>query len=130
MSWFNYLSRDGSFDDANARYIFPPMRNQIKVSAPYYDIEPNNLLVVKINDDSFYTKVDKNKTKTTDNKQYVVVYQSDPTSNIFKVVKSNIINLRIRRILICRSSTWPSLFKYIIIDWSCIYFIKTFLCHI
>ena len=92
MSWFNYLSRDGSFDDVDATYIYPPIRNQIAISAPYYDIEPNQLLVTKMKDDSFYTKIGTDKTKTTDNKQYVVVYQSDPTSNIFKVVKSNIIN--------------------------------------
>ena len=92
MSWFKYLSRDGSFDDVSARYIYPPMRNEIKISAPYYDIQPNNLLVVKINDDSFYTKTGKDGVKATDNKQYTVVYQSDPNSDIFKVVKSNIIN--------------------------------------
>ena len=92
MSWFKYLSRDGSFDDVSARYIYPPMRNEIKISAPYYDIQPNNLLVVKINDDSFYTKTGKDGVKATDNKQYTVVYQSDPNSDVFKVVKSNIIN--------------------------------------
>jgi hypothetical protein len=90
MSWFKYIARNEDLSSATPNFLYPPLRYPIDISAPYTSIPQNSIIFETVSQNDFYTYLDSNRQSSTDNTQYVVVYQDFSATPEHVVVRSNV----------------------------------------